>query len=251
MSGHSKWSQIKRQKGANDARRGAIFTRLTREIMIAAREGGPDPGMNFKLRLAVQRARQANMPNDNIQRAIAKATGGGDAEQLAEGVYEGYGPGGTAFLVSVLTDNRNRTVSEVRHRFTRAGGSLGEAGSVAWQFEPRGRITVATDGHDADDLALRAIDAGAEDVNISDGLVEIETDPSNLEGVRQALESAGVAVEEAEFAMVPKVTLDLDEKTAHQVMRLIEDLEELEDVQRVYTNADFSEEAVESYAAKA
>jgi YebC/PmpR family DNA-binding regulatory protein len=247
MSGHSKWAQIKRQKGVNDARRGALFTRLAREIMIAAKQGGGDPAANFKLRLAVQRAKGANMPNDNIERAIAKATGAGSEEHLEEVTYEGYGPGGTAILVSTLTDNRNRTVAEVRHRFSRAGGNLGETGSVGWQFDPKGVITIPTDGRDPDELALTAIDAGADDVQLEEGTIEVQTEPAVLEEVRKALESAGLTIENADFAMVPKTTVELDEKTAHQALRLLEALEELEDVQRVYSNADFSDEALASY----
>ncbi|MEX2080857.1 MAG: YebC/PmpR family DNA-binding transcriptional regulator [Dehalococcoidia bacterium] len=248
MSGHSKWAQIKRQKGVNDAKRGAIFTRLAREIMVAAKQGGADPGANFKLRLAIQRAKQSNMPNDNIDRAIAKATGTGESVSLDEFTYEGYGPGGTAVLVAVLTDNRNRTVSEVRHQFTRAGGNLGETGSVAWQFDAKGLITVPVDGHDPDELALKAIDAGADDVQVVGEAVEVQTEPASLQAVREALESGGLEIENADFAMVPKLTVELDRKTAHQAMRLIEGLEELEDVQRVYSNADFTDEALETYA---
>ncbi len=247
MSGHSKWSSIKRQKGVNDAKRGAIFTRLAREIMVAAKQGGGDPAANFKLRLAVQRAKQANMPNDNIDRAIAKATGAGETDNLDEFTYEGYGPGGTAILVAVLTDNKNRTVSQVRQQFTRAGGNLGESGSVAWQFEPRGVITMPVNGHDPDDLALQAIDAGADDVQVMGEAVEVQTDPASLQAVREALESGGLEIENADFAMVPKVSVELDTKTAHQAMRLIEELEELEDVQRVYSNAEFSDEAIETF----
>jgi YebC/PmpR family DNA-binding regulatory protein len=248
MSGHSKWSTIKRKKGAADAKRGAIFTKLSREIMIAAREGGGDTAMNFKLRLAVQRAKAENMPNENIDRAIAKATGGGDQEQLDEIMFEGYGPGGTAILVSTLTDNRNRTVAEVRHRFSRSGGNLGETGSVGWQFEAKGLISIPLNGQDAEEIALQAIDAGAEDVEIQGDTIEVHTDPSSLEGVRQALESEGLAIENADFAMVPKTPLELDEKTAIQALRLLDGLEELEDVQRVYSNADFSDEVLEAYA---
>lgn len=248
MSGHSKWATIKRAKGANDAKRGAIFTKLSREIIQAAREGGGDPGMNFKLRLAVQRAKAANVPNDNIERAIAKGSGSGaDGEQLAEITYEGYGPGGTAILVTVLTDNRNRTVAEVRHSFTRSGGNLGDAGSVGWQFEAKGLITVPLKGVSGDDVALQAIDAGAEDVDVQDDVIEIRTEPTDLEPVRKSLESAGLEIENADFAMVPKVLIELDDKTAHQALKLIETLEDLEDVQRVYSNADFSEEALASY----
>lgn len=247
MAGHSKWAQIKRKKGVADAKRGALFTKLAREIAIAARAGGPDPATNFKLRLAVQRAKAANMPNDNIDRAIQKATGSGDNENLEEFTYEGYGPGGTAILVSVVTDNRNRTVAEVRHQFTRAGGSLGEAGSVAWQFDPKGIITIPIDNRDPDDIALLAIDAGAEDVQVQDGTVEVQVDPSSFEDVRRTLEDQGIEVENADFAMVPKTTIELDEKTAVQALRLLDALEELEDVQRVYSNADFSEEVLAAY----
>jgi len=248
MAGHSKWAQIKRQKGVNDAKKGALFTRLTREIMVAAKQGGPDPAANFKLRLAIQRAKQANMPSENIERAIAKATGATAEANLEEVFYEGYGPGGTAILVAALTDNKNRTVSEVRHQFTRAGGSLGEAGSVSWQFEPAGVLTVALRGRDPDEAALAAIDAGAADVEPMGDFLEVRTAPADLERVRRTLEEAGYEIENADFAMIPKTTIQLDEKTAHQAMRLIEALEELEDVQRVYTNADFSEEAIASYA---
>lgn len=248
MSGHSKWATIKRAKGATDAKRGALFTKLSREIIQAAKQGGGDPGMNFKLRLAVQRAKAANMPNDNIERAIAKATGGGPEDNMAEITYEGYGPGGTAILLAVLTDNRNRTVAEVRHQFSRAGGNLGENGSVAWQFEPKGLITVPVNGSDPEELALQAIDAGAEDVEVQGDVVEVRTEPSSLEDVRKALESAGLDIENADFAMVPKVMVELDEKAAHQALRLIEALEDLEDVQRVYSNAEFTDAALESYA---
>ena len=247
MSGHSKWSTIKRQKGANDARRGAIFTKLSREIILAAKQGGGDPAMNFKLRLAVQRAKAQNMPNDNIDRAIAKATGGGAEEQLDEIQYEGYGPGGTAIIVAVLTDNRNRTVAEIRHRFSRAGGNLGETGSVGWQFDAKGLITIPVEGKDPDEIALQAIDAGADDVSVDNGSVEVQTEPTALEQVRKALESGGYTIENADFAMVPKVMMELEEKTQHQVLKLLDALEDLEDVQRVYSNADFTDEAMESY----
>ncbi len=248
MAGHSKWAQIKRQKGANDAKRGALFTKLSREIIVAAKQGGGDPAANFKLRLAIQRAKAANMPNDNIERAIAKATGAGNEDNLEEITYEGYGPGGTAIIVSALTDNRNRTVSEVRHAFTRAGGNLGETNSVAWQFEPRGVITITVNGQDPDEIALQAIDAGAADVQVDQDTIEVHTAPSDLESVRKALESAGVEIENSDFSMVPKTLVELDEKTAHSALKLIDALEDLEDVQRVYSNADFSDEVLASYA---
>jgi YebC/PmpR family DNA-binding regulatory protein len=248
MSGHSKWSTIKRKKGAVDARRGALFTKLSRELIIAAREGGGEVGTNFKLRLAVQRAKAANMPNDNIERAIAKATGSGEGDSYDEIMFEGYGPGGAAILVSTLTDNRNRTVAEVRHQFTRAGGNLGESGSVGWQFEAKGLISVNVSNGDAEEIALQAIDAGAEDVDLQGETIEIRTEPSDLESIRQQLESSGLEIENADYAMVPKVSLELDEKTAIQTLRLLDGLEDLEDVQRVYSNADFSDEALEAYA---
>jgi YebC/PmpR family DNA-binding regulatory protein len=249
MAGHSKWAQIKRQKGANDAKRGQMFTKLAREIAIAARVGGGDPDANFRLRLAIQRAKQINMPQENIQRAVSRATGGGeDDQQLDEITYEGYGPGGVAVLVEVLTDNRNRTVSEIRNVFSRNGGNLGENGSVAWQFEPRGFIAVPLDGKDEDELTLTAIDAGAVDVNASDGTLEVYTELDALEQVRSALEGNGLTVESAERAMVPKVTVQLDEQKSTQVMRLIEKLEDLDDVQNVSTNLDLSEELVAQLA---
>ena len=248
MSGHSKWSTIKRKKEAADNKRGALFTKLAKELQLAAKAGGPDPDANFKLRLAVQRAKAANMPNDNITRAIAKATGGGDSDQLIEVSYEGYGPGGAAILVTAVTDNRNRTVAAIRHEFTSAGGSLGENGSVAWQFKSRGALSVPTDGHDEDDIALVAIEAGAEDIETSGDAVEIQTAPGDLEAVRQALTEAGYAIDHADLSMVPTSTIALEKGPAAQTLRLLDGLEELEDVQRVYSNADFDEELLAQYA---
>ena len=245
MSGHSKWSTIKRQKGANDAKRGALFTKVTREIMIAARQGGGDPDANYRLRLAVDKARRPpiNMPADNIKRAIERATGGGDAEVFEEIVYEGYGPGGVAILVETQTDNRNRTAADVRSLFTKAGGQLAGSGAVAWQFEPRGLITISKGAQDADEVALTAIDAGAEDVDTStDEVVEVYTTPNGLEQVRKALEGAGVAVETAENTMIAKSTVEVDEQRARQNLRLVESLEDLDDVQRVTANFDIPEE---------
>jgi YebC/PmpR family DNA-binding regulatory protein len=243
MSGHSKWSTIKRQKGANDAKRGALFTKVAREIMVAARAGGGDPDANYRLRLAMDKARSVNMPMDNIKRAIERATGGGDGEQFEEIVYEGYGPGGVAILVEAATDNRNRTASDVRSMFTKAGGSLAGSGAVAWQFEPRGLITLPADGRDVDDLALAAIDAGAADVDTSDpGLVEVYTDPADLERVRTALDAQAIPVESAESTMIAKTTVELDAHRARQNLRLIELLEELDDVQRVTANFDIPED---------
>ncbi|MCL4395311.1 MAG: YebC/PmpR family DNA-binding transcriptional regulator [Chloroflexi bacterium] len=249
MSGHSKWSQIKRQKGVNDAKRGQLFTKLGREISVAARQGGADLESNFRLRLAVQRARDNNMPMENIDRAIKRGTGGGESAALEEILYEGYGPGGVAVMVDILTDNRNRTAAEIRNIFTRAGGSLGESGCVAWQFSQRGNMSIEVKGADPDELALRAIDAGALDVKTEDGTVEIFTEPSELESVRKAIEGDGVAITSAEVTMVPETTIELDSKVAGQVFKLLDRLEEQDDVQRVYSNAEFSQDVLEEYGA--
>jgi YebC/PmpR family DNA-binding regulatory protein len=245
MSGHSKWSTIKRQKGANDAKRGALFTKMSREITVAARQGGADPDTNYRLRLAVEKARRPpiNMPADNIKRAIERAAGSGEGDQFEEIVYEGYGPGGVAVLVEAQTDNRNRTAAEVRSIFTKSGGQLAGSGAVAWQFEPRGLIVVPRDGTDADEVALTAIDAGAADVDTEDEeAVSIYTEPGDLEAVRQALESAGVAIESAESTMVAKQTVELDSAKARQALRLVELLEDLDDVSRVSANFDIPED---------
>lgn len=243
MSGHSKWSTIKRQKGANDAKRGAVFTKVAREISVAARVGGGDPDANYRLRLAMDKARSVNMPADNIKRAIEKATGGGEAEQYEEIVYEGYGPGGVAVLVEAATDNRNRTAGDIRSIFTKAGGQLAGTGAVAWQFEPRGFIVVPRAGVDPDEVALAAIDAGADDVDTEqDEQIEIWTAPGDLEAVRRALESAGIAVESAESTMVAQQTVELDSGKARQALRLVELLDDLDDVQRVTANFDIPED---------
>lgn len=248
MSGHSKWAQIKRQKGANDIKRGQLFTKLGREITVAARDGGGDPVANFRLRLAIQRARENNMPMDTIERAIKRGTGGGEGASLEEITYEGYGAGGAAIMVEALTDNRNRAAAEIRSVFTRHGGSLGETGCVSWLFDSRGVISIDPGKQDPEELALIAIDAGAEDVKVDDGSVEIYTEPGDLEKVRQALEASKVAVSSAEVSMVPKTTVSLDPKGTITVMKLIERLEELDDVQKVYSNIDVSEEALAEYA---
>jgi YebC/PmpR family DNA-binding regulatory protein len=249
MSGHSKWAQIKRQKGANDAKRGQLFTKLGREITVAARDGGGDPNANFRLRLAIQRARENNMPMENIDRAIKRGAGGGEGSSLEEITYEGYGTGGAAILVEAMTDNRNRAAADVRSVFTRGGGSLGESGCVAWLFDPRGVVTVDVGKNDAEELALLAIDAGAEDFKIEDGSLEIYTAPGDLESVRRALESRKLTITSAELSMVPKTTVELDTKATAQVLKLVERLEDLDDVQRVYTNVEVSEEALAEYAA--
>jgi len=249
MGGHSHWSQVKRQKGASDAKRGQIFTKLGREIMIAAREGGGDPEMNPRLRLILGKARENNMPADTIDRAIKRATGQlEDAVQLIEATFEGYGPGGVAIMVDVVTDNRNRAVAALRTTFSRGGGSLGESGCVAWQFDSKGLIFIEASDSDPEEIALMAIDAGAEDVQIEDNRVEVHTAPENLESVRRALEEMEVPVASADLSMLPKSTITLDDKQAGQVLRLLDTLEELDDVQRVYSNGDFPDEVLAEYA---
>ncbi len=241
MSGHSKWAQIKRQKGANDVKRGAMFTKMGREIAVAARAGGADPDGNFRLRLAIERARAVNMPADTIKRAIEKAAGAGEGEQFEEIVYEGYGPGGVAILVEAATDNRNRTAADVRSIFTKAGGQLAGSGSVAWQFEQRGVITLAPGQGDPEQLELSAIDAGADDVDSTADQVEVYTKPTDLEAVRKTLEKAGVKIETAELSMTPKNTIELEEGKARQALRLVELLEDHDDVQRVTANFEIPE----------
>jgi len=248
MSGHSKWSSIKRQKGVNDVKRGAIFTKIGREIGMAARAGGGDPDANYKLRLAVDKARAVNMPADTIKRAIDKAVGSGEAEQYEEIIYEGYGPGGVAILVEAATDNKNRTAAEVRSIFSKAGGQLAGAGAVAWQFETRGIVYITRDGQDPDDIALAAIDAGANDVDTEGDPLEIVTEPGNLEAVRTALEGTGVTIESAEVAMQPKSTIEVEVSAARQNLRLIENLEDLDDVQRVTANFDIPDEVMAEVA---
>jgi YebC/PmpR family DNA-binding regulatory protein len=242
MSGHSKWSTIKRKKGAEDAKRGKIFTRVAREITVAAREGGGDPSTNSALRLAIDKARAANMPKDNIERAIKRGTGELEGGQLEEVIYEGYAPHGVALLVKCLTDNRNRTLSDVRRVFNRSGGNLAEAGAVSWMFDTRGYLAVARDNLDPDDIFMMAIDAGAEDIEVSDDFVEVYTLPTDLHAVREGLIGAGLTIEEAELSQVPKTLMTLGEKETLQVMNMIENLEELDDVQQVYSNLDISEE---------
>jgi YebC/PmpR family DNA-binding regulatory protein len=251
MSGHSKWSTIKRKKGAEDARRGKIFTKLGRELQIAAREGA-DPYTNFKLRLIVEKARQANMPKENIERAIRRGAGLEKGEEaLAELTFEGYGPHGVAMLVQVTTDNRNRAVAEMRSVFNRHGGSLGESGCVAWLFEPKGYITIEVNDRDPDELAMIAIEAGADDVTIADDWVEVFTKPDDFQTVRESLQEQGLDIDSAELAMVPKSLAQLGEKETFQVMNLVERLEELDDVQEVYSNLDLSDELMAKYEAAA
>ncbi len=247
MSGHSKWSSIKHQKGVSDARRGQLFTKLTREIIVAVREGGSNPEANFRLRLVIQKARDNNMPLDNIERAIKRGSGQTEGVSLAEMVLEGYGPSGVAILVNALSDNRNRTLQDVRNIFSRHGGNLGESGCVAWLFDTRGVITVETKELDAEELALDAIDAGAEDVSIENKYIEIYTKPEELEKVREALGQKKLSIASAELSMVPKTMVELEEKTALQTLKLLDKLEDLDEVQHVSSNADFSDSILEKY----
>ena len=245
MSGHSKWSQIKRQKGANDAKRGALFTKLAREIITAARQGGGDVDANYRLRMAVDKATANSMPAENIKRAIERATGSGaDAEQYEEITYEGIGPANVAIIVAAMTDNRNRTASDIRSAFNKAGGTLS---TVAWQFEQRGIISVPLNGRDPDEITLAAIDAGASDVSSPDaGAIVVTTQAGDLESVRRALADAGYDADSAELSMEPTTVLEIgDEKTARQVLEFVERLEDLDDVQNVYANFDIPADLME------
>lgn len=247
MSGHSKWASIKHQKGVADARRGQLFTKLTREIIVATREGGSNPEANFRLRLAIQKARDNNMPLENIERAIKRGSGELEGASLVEVILEGYGPSGTAILVNALTDNRNRTIQEVRSTFTRHGGSLGESGCVAWIFDSKGVITIRADNVDPDELALTAIDVGADDVKVENDYVEVYTKPEDLETVRTALEQQDIPINTSELSMVPKSMVQLDEKAATQTLKLLDKLEDIDDVQNVFSNADIPDAIMESY----
>ena len=249
MSGHSKWSSIKHKKAATDAKKSQIFTKIARDITMAARHGDTNPEMNPSLRLAIQKAKAANMPNDNIDRAVKRAAGSGDADLLQEVTYEGYGPGGTAVIVEVVTDNRNRTVADLRMAFSRNGGTLADNGAVSWQFENRGVIAVDTTKSDPDEVQLAAIEAGALDVDVSDGMVEIYTQPADLHTVRGALEEAGFAVDSAEVAKVPQSKVHLDEKHAMTALKLFDRLEDLDDVSRIFSNAEIDDEVLEAAAA--
>ncbi|MDD4924522.1 MAG: YebC/PmpR family DNA-binding transcriptional regulator [Dehalococcoidales bacterium] len=248
MSGHSKWANIKNQKGAADAKRGQLFTKITREIILAVREHGGNPEANSRLRLCIQKARDNNMPMDNIERAIKKGEGTLEGVTYDEFVLEGYGSGGAALLVDILSDNRNRTIQEVRSVFTRAGGGLGEAGSVNWQFEQKGIIGIeVTDGMNADDVSLMAIDAGAEDVKADADYIEVYTSLEDMEKIRKSLEDNGISVKSAELAKVAKNTIELDEAASLSVLKLIDRLENLDDVRSVWSNVEFNDEVMEKY----
>jgi YebC/PmpR family DNA-binding regulatory protein len=248
MAGHSKWAGIKHKKAIVDARRGKLFTKLARAITVAAKEGGGDPDGNPSLALAVQKAKDASMPKDNIERAIAKGAGGGaDADALEAVMYEGYGPGGVAVLVEATTDNRNRTGSEVRHAFSKHNGNLGEPGSVAYLFDKKGVVVVSADRYTEDDLIV-AVDAGAEDIEIDDDVFEVLTEPADLQAVRAALEEAGVEFETAEVLWRPKTRVDVDEDTAGRLLRLIDALDDNDDVDEVHANFDAPADVLERVA---
>ncbi len=247
MSGHSKWHNIRLRKGAQDAKRGSLFTRLAKEILMAAKGGGGNPDSNLRLRLAIQKAREASMPNDNIQRSIQRGTGELAGATYDEVLYEGYGPGGVALLVETATDNKNRTVSNIRSFFTKHGGRLAESGSVSYRFRPIGRVVVAKSATDEETLFTVAIEAGAEDVRTEDPEVyEIIALPEDFQAVRQAIEAAGVAIASAEFTMEPLDTVQLDEKDATLLLRLLDKLEDDEDVQKVHGNFEIADEILEA-----
>jgi YebC/PmpR family DNA-binding regulatory protein len=248
VSGHSKWATIKRKKGAADAKRGQLFSKLSRAIIVAAKEGGPDPAANATLAGAIAKARDNSMPKENIERAIQRGAGSGEGDAYESIVYEGYGPGGVAVICEILTDNRNRTASDIRHIFTKNGGALGTPGSVAWQFDRKGRIAVPVEGVDEEALMDVALSAGAEDIAEDGDVWQVTTDPADLAAVRGALEEAGLAVQSAELAMIPKTTVEPSESEARQVLRLIDALEDNDDVQDVHANFDISEDVLEAVA---
>ena len=246
MSGHSKWSSIKHKKAATDAKRGKIFTKLIKEITVAARMGGGDIDANPRLRTAVQAAKSENMPKDNIERAIKKGTGELEGVSYEESIYEGYGPGGAAVLIESLTDNKNRTVADIRHIFSKAGGNMGESGCVAWMFDKKGYIAVENKAVNEDALMEAALDAGAEDIREDDSNFEVITAPEDFEAVKTAIDSASIPYIAAEVTMLPQSTIFLKGKEAEQMVKLMEALEDCDDIQKVYTNADIPEEIVNS-----
>ncbi len=250
MSGHSKWSTIKHKKGAQDARRGKLFSKLSRAIIVAAKEGGGDPATNLALQNAIEKARSYSMPKDNIERAITRGAGSGsESNDFEQVTYEGYGPSGVALIVEALTDNRNRTASDVRHLFAKNDGNLGGSGAVSWLFERRGVVLVAADGVDEDELMLAAAEGGADDVGRDGSSFQITSDVESLAAVRGAIEQAGFAIDSAELTMVPKTTVEVsEESSAKKVLRLVDALEENDDVQDVYANFDIPERVLEEVA---
>jgi len=241
MSGHSKWASIKRKKARNDQARGKLFSRLTREIIVAARDGGGDPDGNARLRLAIDNARGNNLPNENIERAIKRGTGDLPGVDYEEAWYEGYAPGGVAVLVETLTDNRNRTVSEIRHIFTKLGGSLAESGSVAWQFETRGTLFVDAEGVDEDELMMTVLDAGAEDLVLEGDAYYITVPVEDFEEVKSALPAAGISYRDAQMSRIPRAYVEVGENEQRRTLKVLDALEEQDDVQNVFTNLDISE----------
>jgi YebC/PmpR family DNA-binding regulatory protein len=246
MAGHSKWANIKHRKAAADAKKGKVYTKVAREIESAARQGGGDPETNYTLRLAIDKAKSVNMPNDNIDRAIKRGTGELQGDAFEEVYYEGYGPNGTAMMFKCLTDNRNRTVGELRSTLKKGGGTLAESGAVAWQFENKGIITIPLEGNDPDEIMLLAIDAGAEDVEVEGEIIEVITARTDLQKVAEELKKNGIQPENVDLSMVPQHLVSLSLEDQVQAMGLIEKLEELDDIQEIYTNIDFSEEAIEA-----
>ncbi len=246
MSGHSKWSTIRHKKGAADAKRGRIFTKLIKEITVAARMGGGDQTANPRLRTAIAAAKAENMPKDNIERAVKKGTGELEGVSYEESIYEGYGPGGAAVLVESLTDNKNRAVSEIRHIFSKNGGNLGETGCVSWMFKKKGYFVVEKSAVDEETLMEAALEAGAEDVREDESNFEVITEPDDFEGVKEALEKASIPFEDAEVTNLPETFANLEGKQAEQMYRLMEMLDDCEDVQKVYTNADIPEDVIEA-----
>ncbi|MBA13214.1 MAG: YebC/PmpR family DNA-binding transcriptional regulator [SAR202 cluster bacterium] len=248
MSGHSKWSTIKHKKAATDAKRGKLFTKLSKEIIVAAKQGGSDPEMNFRLRMAIQIAKDNNMPADNIDRAVKKGSGeGSEADSMSEITYEGYGPGGVGIMLQTLTDNKNRTVSDIRSTLTRAGGNMAESGAVAWQFEQKGVIIINVAESESEEIALIAIEQGAVDFETYDGTLHIYTEPADLEDIRSILTKNELSINSTELSMIPSSTIMLESNKALQTLKLLDTLEELEDVQKVYSNADFPEEALSNF----
>ncbi len=245
MAGHSKWANIKHRKAAQDAKKGKVFTKIAKELTVAAKIGGGDPEMNPRLRVALDKARAANMPKDNVERAIKKGTGDGNESNFEQVNYEGYGPGGVAILIQTLTDNRNRTVSEVRSTLTKRGGSMGEAGSVAWIFEQKGIIQVKKDLVDEDTIMMLAIDAGAEDIQVENDVYEIICEPKEYWAVKEVLEENNIEIQFAEITMKPQNTVPLGKDDAEKLMKLIDYLEDLDDVQEVYANFEIDDDVME------
>lgn len=248
MAGHSKWANIKHRKAKQDAQKGKVFTKLAREIIVAAKQGGADPDANFRLRIAVDKAKAANMPNDNINRAIQKGVGGGEADNYEEVVYEGYGPGGVAVTLNIMTDNRNRTAGEIRHLFSKNGGNMGETGCVSWMFDRKGYLTIDKENvnFNEDEMLLIGLEAGAEDIKIEDDIIEVYTAPEDFEKVKNNLEQRGIKFSDAEISMIPQNTVEVtDLEQAKKILRLMDALEEHDDVQNLYANFNISDKIIE------